>query len=492
MSSQRPHQIIDGLIAQARRAHAESRFADAVRCYGDVLALEPCIPPLLYLAAMTRMAMGDHTGARSLMRRAVAVGGAQPAVLLLGGVTELATGELERAAVLIERAMAQYGLAWNPAVFRATLPDWLRSIRSTAAGYPGAEGHAGRPAPVAYGTEPVDAACPVCGSRPAVKLFSVTVPQSAAHFVRFDFNPSLFRFLSETIAGLWGGPECVIARCRSCGFGFAHPYVAGDAAFYATTYAGAFYPDDKWEFEVTRQALRARRDAGRPVASLLEIGVGKGAFITSLVPDLLPAHAVAFTEYSDTWRDRLTAQGFVSLPPDAARHPPEDCRGRFDAVCAFQVVEHCDRLDELFAGFTALTRPGASLFLAVPGEPMTEFSERWGGMVDMPPNHIGRWTPAALDIIARRHGWTIADCRLDAAETPHGRIRELQSLRYMREIQIPGSVAQILVLCPEQGVRNALQIMIAQFYDHLLADARPRLSGPALATTLWAHLVRAG
>lgn len=156
------------------------------------------------------------------------------------------------------------------------------------------------------------------------------------------------------------------------------------------------------------------------------------------------------------------------------------------------MIEHCDRLDELFAGFTALTRRGSSLFLAVPGTPMTKFSEQRGGMIDMPPNHIGRWTPAALDIIARRHGWTVADCRLDPVETPKDRLRALQSSRFMREVQIPGTVSQIVSLCPEQGLRNALTMIVAQFYEHLFGEDYPLLSGPALSSTLWAHLVRAG
>jgi len=330
MSGDPVHLLSERLANQAARAYVDGRFSDAAHGYATVLVMEPAYTTALFLLAMTRIAEGDHASARILMRRAAGMNGGSAAVSFLAGITEPVTGGTERAADLFGQAMTIHRLPWNPDVFRATLPNWVSFISITARGFPGAEGQAGRPAPTAYGTGTVDAACPVCGNRPAVRLFSVTAAQAAAHFMRSDFNMPLFPSLCAHITALWGGTECVIARCTACGFGFAHPYVAGDAYFYETTFGGALYPDDKWEFQVTREALRARRDAGRPVTALLEIGAGKGAFITSLVPELIAPQAVAFTEYNDAARDSLTAQGFVSLPPDVACQPPEGWRGRFD------------------------------------------------------------------------------------------------------------------------------------------------------------------
>lgn len=492
MTTINAHTMIQTLAARAANAQAEDRVEEACRCYQAILAMEPAYMPLFFPFVMARLTKGDRAGAVLLSRRAVAAGARFPVMLLLAAVAELTAGNGDRAGVLFELAMNSYGQPWDRDVFIKTLPDWLRFIEAMKDGYAGAADHMGRAAPAAYGTGAVDAACPVCGTRPTVHLFSVTALQAAAHFTRSNFNPPAFRSLAGHITALWGGPECVIARCGTCGFGFAHPYVAGDAQFYATTFDGALYPDDKWEFEVTREVLRARRAAGAPLETLLEIGAGKGAFITSLTPDLARAENVAFTEYNAAWRDALVDRGFTPLSPDIARCPPPSCLGRFDAVCAFQVVEHCDRLDELFAGFAALTRPGGSLFLAVPGASFIEFAERFGGMIDMPPNHIGRWTPAALDIVARRHGWVVADCRLDPTETPRERLRALQSSRFMRESHIPGAVAQIISLCPEEGVRNGLMMMIAQFYEYLLNAGQDVVANRAFSTTLWAHLVRSG
>ncbi len=478
------------LAERAVEAERTGRLADARRYYEFILCLQPDYLPLFFPLSQICLAMGRREDARHLLRRAVGVNGGFPSARLLGGVVEAMCGAVDEAGVLFETAMADVGKPWNLQDFRTPLADWSRFIDAMRQGYFGAVEHMGRAAPAVYGAQTVDAACPVCGSRPVTGLFSVTARQAAAHFCRSSFNAPAFHELSRHITALWGGEDCTIARCGVCGFGFAHPYVAGDAHFYEVTFDEAIYPDDKWEFEATRTALQARRDAGTPVETLLEAGAGKGAFITSLVPGLMRAENIAFTEYNTAWQDTLTGRGFTALPPDTISQPPTSLHGRFDAVCAFQVIEHCARLDEIFAGFATLVRPGGSLFVAMPGTPMTELAERSGGVIDMPPNHIGRWTPAALDIMGRRHGWTVVECRLDPKETPADRLRFLQSSLFMREIQIPGSLAQAISVCPDTGLRESLIQMLASWYRYRLQGTAPHLASPVFSSTLWAHLVR--
>src|SRR4051812_28382022 len=77
-----------------------------------------------------------------------------------------------------------------------------------------------------------DAICPACNNADIKSNFSVSASQAAQSIVLpsgdFDRNQKL----RAHIHSLWGADRCDIMTCRACGFGFSHPFVAGDAEFY--------------------------------------------------------------------------------------------------------------------------------------------------------------------------------------------------------------------------------------------------------------------
>jgi hypothetical protein len=73
----------------------------------------------------------------------------------------------------------------------------------------------------------------------------------------------------------------------------------------------------------------------------------------------------------------------------------------------FQVLEHMDRLDEVFASLAALSAEGTKLFVGVPNVERTNVQETVAGFWDMPPNHVGRWTLEALAAVAGPAGFAI-------------------------------------------------------------------------------------
>jgi SAM-dependent methyltransferase len=75
----------------------------------------------------------------------------------------------------------------------------------------------------------------------------------------------------------------------------------------------------------------------------------------------------------------------------------------FDAIFMFQVVEHMDGLDSLFARLFQLLRDDGLMFIAVPNPKWITFLEQNDIWLDIPPNHIGRWLPAAFQILGVRH-----------------------------------------------------------------------------------------
>ena len=69
----------------------------------------------------------------------------------------------------------------------------------------------------------------------------------------------------------------------------------------------------------------------------------------------------------------------------------------------FEFVEHMDDLDGLFGRISQLLRNDGLLFIAVPNAGRVAFNEQNGSLLDTPPNHIGRWSPAAFRILGSRH-----------------------------------------------------------------------------------------
>src|ERR1019366_4002440 len=99
------------------------------------------------------------------------------------------------------------------------------------------------------------AKCPVCSSEHTQMRYSLSAQEAAQHFVLSEASPKRNRELSSHIGNLWGGRDCSVRQCDDCGFGFADPYISGDATFYNLAYERSSYPSEKWEFERTTREL---------------------------------------------------------------------------------------------------------------------------------------------------------------------------------------------------------------------------------------------
>jgi SAM-dependent methyltransferase len=202
--------------------------------------------------------------------------------------------------------------------------------------------------------------CPICYSKTGRILWSVTSAQATQHYVLKEADTQRFLELSAHIRGLWGKDTCDIVQCDDCGFCYSHPYVAGDQQFYTLAYERDHYPGWKWEYQLTYEALKDKRNF-----TLLEIGAGDGAFIKRIVPELTDNDKAVCTEFSDYGKSQIQSYGVKCLPADIRSITAEDLIGAVDVVCMFQVLEHMDRLDELFQHLNGLTKDEANLFISV-------------------------------------------------------------------------------------------------------------------------------
>ncbi|RWP06707.1 class I SAM-dependent methyltransferase [Mesorhizobium sp.] len=249
------------------------------------------------------------------------------------------------------------------------------------------------------------AMCPVCCGENTQSRITVSAAAAASHFIsQAEDRPRHIELVAH-IAKLWKGDQSKLMECRNCQFGFAWPYIAGDAAFYNLAYPRSGYPAMKWEFKRTMAAWVPSRGA------ILEVGAGDGFFLDlarRAVKDIGPIFA---TEYYDGAVERLRGKGYSPVHGDVRSHFTDG--QKFDAIFMFQVLEHMDGVAELFDKLANLMNVGGDLFVAVPNKARTQFNEDNGSLLDCPPNHIGRWTDRTFLVLADRFGFRLVKAEIE-------------------------------------------------------------------------------
>ncbi len=238
--------------------------------------------------------------------------------------------------------------------------------------------------------------CPVCEDHCAgPPLYRYSVEQAAAHFCPPTRDVDRNRRLRHCISTLWRGNKCAILSCGRCGFAFGYPFVGGDEEFYSILHEQRGYPAWRWDYDVAI-ARAVENSAG---GNILDIGAGVGNFLRGL-DGSWRCYAV---EGSELTRHELEASGikvFRDLSGVARSHA-----GTFQVVTLFQVLEHIADFRTLLQQCRLLLAPGGRLVVTVPDAAAMIRQERLTGCHDMPPNHIGKWTPESLTRVLERTGF---------------------------------------------------------------------------------------
>jgi Methyltransferase domain len=330
--------------------------------------------------------------------------------------------------------------------------------------------------------------CPVCRSENLASLGSVSSEEAAQHFVLREGNPSRHDELRAHIERLWQRSDCEFRQCNDCGFGFAWPYVAGDGRFYNLAYPTIGFPRDKWEYHRTVEALRPLAEPGGEKMAL-EIGSGFGYFLDMVCPRYVERNRVMAVEYHEECQRSLAKKGYRTMSVDIRSEEFLALKSQFSFIFMFQVLEHMDRLDAVMERLRFLAARGCHLFIAVPNARRVAFNEQHGGLLDMPPNHIGRWTEPAFRALAARFGFEVVSTDL---EPPHplSFAKEDLVFSYLRRAQESGSLPNRVRSLPRSRWRSLLEALA------VASSAPSRLSAwqaawkesPQLGDALWAHL----
>ena len=267
----------------------------------------------------------------------------------------------------------------------------------------------------------------MCDPRP---LERYDAAQAAAHFCPPGRDADRYERLRQRIERLWSGGTATIHRCARCGFGFSSPFVGGDEGFYAIMHEQHGYPSWRWDYDVALEAVR-----GSSRGRALDIGAGTGNFLRAL-GDEWGRHAV---EGSETTRAILRSAG-ISVFPDLVAAAREGA-GSFSLVTMFQVLEHIAEFRPVIERCAALLAPGGTLVITVPDCDAMLRQPALTGEHDMPPNHVGKWTPRSLGLVLEEAGlrplrtvYEPASWR-KAASQVYGRVRT--------DAQRPGTAAAL-------------------------------------------------
>ncbi|MBG0791130.1 MAG: class I SAM-dependent methyltransferase [Desulfovibrionaceae bacterium] len=220
--------------------------------------------------------------------------------------------------------------------------------------------------------------CPLCGSHDSTVKERIPSRDIAALYER--------TFSIDVASEFEGVPDVDYLRCNDCGLHFFTPAVAGGNAFYtALQQFDWYYSHDKYEFSYCARLIR-------PGSRVLDIGCGSGNFSSllndveyvGLEPNLSPKEnsGIAPTIH------RMEVDTFLAAAPEP-----------FDAVCAFQVLEHLARPGDFIRSLLSCLKPGGMLYLSTPS--LDSFLRHvTNSPLALPPHHMTHWPDSAFRCMA--------------------------------------------------------------------------------------------
>lgn len=150
-----------------------------------------------------------------------------------------------------------------------------------------------------------------------------------------------------------------------------------------------YYDPWRWEHDIARQDVRACQ-------RVLEIGCGTGGFLKRLQQEYqLQVQGIELNSAAA----RIARQEGISveqtdLSAFAAQYPET-----FDAVCAFQVLEHVNDPQTFLRSIIRLLKPHGRLILTVPNADSFRKYAQQPLILDMPPHHMTRWCQTTFEAL---------------------------------------------------------------------------------------------
>lgn len=179
-----------------------------------------------------------------------------------------------------------------------------------------------------------------------------------------------------------GIPKVEILKCSNCSFTFFSPKkLQGQPEFYERlSHSEHYFNQDKWEFTEALESLKSGM-------KVLEVGCGNGAFIKR-------AHEKGIDIVGlDTSPVKLD---FAEVINSTIEEYNEDHQEEFDAVVAFQVLEHLTDIKSFVEACLKAVKKGGVLMYAVPNNRARVLRLDPKNCLNMPPHHMALFTEESL------------------------------------------------------------------------------------------------
>jgi SAM-dependent methyltransferase len=186
--------------------------------------------------------------------------------------------------------------------------------------------------------------------------------------------------------------------------------------------------------------------------TILEIGAGDGAFVKKVIEAGAAQPSITVLEYSDHGKNTIRAKYpgvHVRDGEDMALLP----HSHFSHVFLFQVLEHLGNLNSFLSQLHRILKPNGLAFISVPNPLQVEFNELNKLLLDMPPNHISRFTEGAIHPLSARAGLSL-ELLTDEGFSWKSQISGYLSSRYMRLGQSRLSFPSLIDHCLDGAVRR--------------------------------------
>ncbi len=253
--------------------------------------------------------------------------------------------------------------------------------------------------------------------------------------------------------------------CARCDLHFWHPVIMPDGAWYEAAYQGRdrtampLEPGHRFFLADSKAPNRGR---------LLDIGCGVGNFLAAARDAGFDVTGIEFDPSAVRFaRDHYGLQRIFAISPEdfRASHPDE----KFEIVTFFEVLEHQKDPQRFLNIARECLAPGGFLALSVPNR------ERWqkrADVLDFPPNHLTRWSPAALRRFLERNGFEILSLR----QEPLGILRAAHVLSSAWRTglvtrvagETPPTLSSLAVMSPEE-VKQTVKRVEEEPRQHLAA-----------------------